>query len=386
MKTDVTVLDHYFKVLAPQLKQLEKKRKKSLFLLSVIVFTLTTLTLWILHLFAPDAALFHLLSVLIKALLIIMLVLAINRTELHHFIKLSSYIFIVMVLILFQDENVLFHIFFTIAAFVIIYFIANFFLMDYQREFQTNMMAPLIEAMDPSLRYAPDGYVMHHHFQRSRLVDIRPDLVRGKDKIYGKKDGVSFELSYIVAEVMQKEGGVSINPGRSIGAVINLFVRMLFETNDPLSKNISDDVKTYVPVFSGLLFAATFNKNFKHPLFINPESIKPLPDVQRIRLDNIHFEKKFHTYGSDDIEAHYLLTFSMMERFLKLQDTLPNKLSISFVDSHIYILFNYPEELTVPPILTTLYTKDTLKYIIMLQSLLSIITELRLNERIWSKS
>lgn len=386
MKTDMSILDHYFKTLEPQLKKLELQRKKTLSLISVITFVLTPLLLWFLHLFIPEATLLYLFSILIKAFLIISLILVLNRTKLPPFLKLSFYALITMILLFFLEERVVFQIVFVITGLIIIYFIVNFFLIDYHRAFQKRIMAPLIEAIYPSFHYAPDGYVMHNHLQRSKLISIRPDLVHGKDKIYGKKDGVTFELSYIIAQVMQKEGVAAVNPARSIGALVDFFFRILFDTNDPLSKNITDDIKTYVPVFSGFLFAATFNKSFKYPLFINPESPGSLPDVKRIRLDNLHFEKKFHTYGSDPIEAHYLLTFSMMERLLKLQDTLPDKLSISLVGSQIYILFNYPEELTVPSVLTTLYRKETLNYIAMLHSLLHIISELGLNEYIWSKS
>ena len=53
--------------------------------------------------------------------------------------------------------------------------------------------------------------------------------------------------------------------------------------------------------------------------------IKPKSELKRVGLVDPKFEKIFEVFGSDQVEARYLLTPDFMERLLKLEDMLSGK-------------------------------------------------------------
>jgi hypothetical protein len=241
----------------------------------------------------------------------------------------------------------------------------RFHLARYRRDFRTRVVAPLVSRLYPTATYAPDGHVMQNHFQRSMLYENRPDHIEGHDRVHGTLDDTPFDFSYLEAQAK---------------------VRDPFE-DDPLAPTTPyhrlEETET---IFSGLFFTAEFPKHFRQPLLLNP-AYETLPEgMKRIRMDNPRFEKAFRTYGTDPIEAHYLLTFSTMQRLLTLQKRLPGKLRVSFAGGHLYILFSYPPTFMDPPLLHSFHERDSaFGYLALLHTMLETVRELKLNERIWSK-
>jgi hypothetical protein len=103
-------------------------------------------------------------------------------------------------------------------------------------------------------------------------------------------------------------------------------------------------------------------------------------------MDNPEFEKEFVVYGTDQIEARYILSHSMMQRILELKKKTAKPLYLSFKNGQMYLAISYEKELFTPSIFKSLVEyKVALEYIKTLQLTLAIVTELKLNERLWSK-
>ncbi len=82
-------------------------------------------------------------------------------------------------------------------------------------------------------------------------------------------------------------------------------------------------------VFQGLVIALTFPKSFKGKTALKKDGGmifnmfgKPNlgPKTEKIVLEDPDFEAIFEVYGTDQIEARYLLTTAFMERLLKLSE------------------------------------------------------------------
>ncbi len=76
----------------------------------------------------------------------------------------------------------------------------------------------------------------------------------------------------------------------------------------------------------------------------------------------------------------------MMERLLDFKKKTAHDIHISFVDNHLHLAIDYGKDLFEPTVFTSLLDeKLTKEYINNLYLAVSIVEELKLNERLWSK-
>lgn len=238
---------------------------------------------------------------------------------------------------------------------------------EYALHFKENIISPLIGAIDPHLNYNPDFMISQHLFERSKLFTHTIDRYSGNDYVKGTIDGVSLEFSDVHAE---------------------------YKTKNQKGQN------EWRTLFRGLFLVAEFNKHFKSRTVILPDLAEKTfgnliggwlqsMNASRgtvIQLDDPEFEKRFVVYGNDPIEAHYILTHSMMKRILDFQKKISHPLFISFVHNHIHVGIGTGKDLFEPAVFTSLLDyKQAMEYINVLHSTIGLVTELKLNEKLWSK-
>ncbi len=156
----------------------------------------------------------------------------------------------------------------------------------------------------------------------------------------------------------------------------------------------------YSTIFQGLFIVADFHKNFYGQTVILPDlaqntfgnlignwlQSKNLSRDELVKMDNPDFEKEFVVYSNDQIEARYILSHTMMERLLDFKKKTAHDIHISFVDNHLHLAIDYGKDLFEPTVFTSLLDeKLTKEYINNLYLAVSIVEELKLNERLWSK-
>ncbi|HEX5623318.1 MAG TPA: DUF3137 domain-containing protein [Sulfuricurvum sp.] len=256
----------------------------------------------------------------------------------------------------------------TIALVAVASMAYRFMTKGYAEEFKAKIITPLIGAIDPHLLYNPNFMISQHLFERSNLFKHTIDRYSGNDYVKGSIDGVPLEFSDIHAE---------------------------YQTRDSKGRT------QWHTLFRGLFLVAEFNKHFKAKTVILPDhaeksfgaliggwlqSINVTRD-DLIRLDDPEFEKKFVVYGNDPIEARYILTHSMMKRILDFQKKISHPLFISFVHNHIHVAIGTEKDLFEPAIFTSLLNyKQAMEYVNTLRNTIGLVEELKLNEKLWSKS
>ena len=103
-------------------------------------------------------------------------------------------------------------------------------------------------------------------------------------------------------------------------------------------------------------------------------------------MENPEFEKLFVVYGTDQTEARYILTPTVMEAIISLKKTLHKKIHLSFIDNRVYFAISFDENLFEPTVLKSGVNKENIKLIYDLFMInTKIIHELHLNTRIWTK-
>ncbi|MDT8339758.1 MAG: DUF3137 domain-containing protein, partial [Sulfurimonas sp.] len=153
-------------------------------------------------------------------------------------------------------------------------------------------------------------------------------------------------------------------------------------------------------LFQGLFIVADFNKHFSGETVILPDTAQnTFGDVighwmqsnnmardELVKMDDPEFEKEFVVYSTNQVEARYILSNSLMKKLLAFKEKSDHKIHISFVGTHIYMAISYNKDLFEPSIFHSLLDyKIAMEYIKTLHLAIGLVEELKLNQKLWSK-
>jgi hypothetical protein len=106
--------------------------------------------------------------------------------------------------------------------------------------------------------------------------------------------------------------------------------------------------KRDVTVYRGPAFKFSFPKRFDGTTLIKADGSLignwlnsfGMGDKQRVRLEDPEFEKQFEVYGTDQVEARYLLTPAFMQHMITLRQSLGDRMQAAFAGESLYIVAN----------------------------------------------
>lgn len=241
----------------------------------------------------------------------------------------------------------------------------------FRDEFKREVIKKIITFIDENLSYDYQSRISDTEFYKSKIFTTSADRSRGEDLIYGKIDKTDIKFSELHLEYKT--------------------------TSTDSNGNTREQWHT---IFKGVFFIADFNKHFNTETIVLPDGLervfgkfaRKLQNIGKrkgkklIHLENPEFEKYFKVYADDEIESRYLLTPALMDRILTLKKTSNIKISFSFIDSNIYMALPILKNLFEPRIFNNNYSyeflKESFSYLI---TFISIVDELNLNTRIWTK-
>ncbi len=288
-----------------------------------------------------------------------------DRKSLRHKIIVVGVIYTtVFALLAYELSDYLDFIFFAYAALGA--FIYKFMVHDYTHDFKMSIIKPLIHAIDDSLLYSSTTHISEYLFNRSDLFS-KPDRMNGNDYVKGNIDGINIQFSDIHAEKRHRN-----HKGRD----------------------------SWSTIFQGLFIVADFNKHFQGETVVLPDTAqstfgnlignwlqsKNMAREELVKMDDPEFEKEFVVYSTDQVEARYILSHSLMKKLLLFRQRSAHPISISFIGSHIHMAINYDKDLFEPSIFRSLLDyKVAMDYVKNLHLAISVVQELKLNKKLWSK-
>ncbi len=235
----------------------------------------------------------------------------------------------------------------------------------YKREFKWRIIGRIVQFLDPELSYQPDGLIDKYTFKASKLFKHHIDRYKGEDLIKGRVDKTDIVFSELHAEYKSGSG-----------------------------KN-----QSWHTIFKGLFFIADFNKHFRGQTVVLPDTAEKLfgglgkmlqdwnigrPDL--VKLEDPEFEREFVVYGSDQIEARYILSTSLMRRILDFKRKTGNKIYLSFTGSKVFVAVPMTKNMFEPKYFSNMDNfGPILDYYQDLTFAIGIVDDLNLNTRIWSK-
>lgn len=251
----------------------------------------------------------------------------------------------------------------------VLLFKINDSLTAYRNEYKTNVIGAALKFLDESLSISPYQGIAASEFMYTQLFTQEPDRYKTEDLVTGCADRTRFYFAEVHAEyktVTQTKNGTRT------------------EWHD---------------IFKGIIFAADFNKNFNGITIVRPKgfanalgawfskNVFSFGGNDVVKLENSDFDKTFITYGSDQVESRYILTPALMERILNLNHQTKYDISLSFIESRMYIAFPLNRNYFEAPVFKSLINAEALNDdITTIKFMYDIVKELDLNTRIWGKA
>lgn len=240
----------------------------------------------------------------------------------------------------------------------------------YRGRFKKTIIKKITHYVDPSLAYKSEEMITPVEFVESAIFRHRIDSYSGEDLIVGKVGKTEMRFSEVHAQ---------------------------YKTTSTDSKGRS---QTYWhDIFNGLFFIADFNKQFQGQTVVLPDTAEKLLggvgkklqewNLSRddlVKLEDPEFEKEFVVYSTDQVEARYILSLSLMRRILEFKRKVRVPLHLSFVGGNLYMAIGIKRDMFEPRNMQTILDVDLMReYLGDVNLAVGIVEDLNLNLRIWTK-
>ena len=249
----------------------------------------------------------------------------------------------------FSRDAILGAVAFLVCAVGAYYFFESIFTDSFTSKFKRKVIRSIVESC--GLTYHPGGFVENDYLYM--IYDFDIDKYSGNDLIFGQIEGVRVKFSDVEA--------ISIK--------------------EDLYRN-----KTHRVLFAGLLFVADFPKRLKAVTQIcsGTDEFRDYGG-KRARMDDAEFERYFRVYATDQIEARYALTPSLMESLKLLKMRFHRPINIVLTGDKICMAIRTGRDNFEPDLRRPLVGKGANRfYKDEIGGFLRIVEELRLNRKIWA--
>jgi len=258
----------------------------------------------------------------------------------------------------------------------------GFFIRGYRSTFKQTIIKPLIQFINPNLQYAPEGSIDLYTFERAEIFERYINDFDGEDLVCGTIDKTKIKFSEVHARYREEDEHTDSKSGSN---PISLIFKIIIWLNRT--------------VFKGLFFVADFHKTFHGQVLVMPDKAEKyfgrfgrlmqaynFTQAELITLENSEFEREFVVYGSDQIQARYVLSINIINKILDFKKKTGNSVYLSFKDSVLYIAVPFKRNLFEPPYFKSLLDYvATFQYFHDLMLFIGIVNEFNLNTRIWTK-
>jgi hypothetical protein len=246
----------------------------------------------------------------------------------------------------------------------------------FRNTFKQQVIGTLLRTLGEGLSFHPLQCIPQSEFQSCGLFHQTPDRYRGEDRVQGRQGATEFRFSEVHAE---------------------------YKTESTDSKG--NRTTHWHDIFRGILFVADFNKTFAGHTVVVPDTAErwlgsfgqalqswgsTFSSLELVRLEDPDFEKAFKVMASDQIEARYILSTSLMRRILEFQAKTGKAVSLSFRHANVYIAVPSTEDRFEPPSIfssvhDSLRLEQVERHLADLRLFINIVEDLDLNTRVWSK-
>ena len=241
----------------------------------------------------------------------------------------------------------------------------------YKKAYKKEVVEKIAHSIDPSWEYDSKACVSEKAYIGSKLFNKSYKVFSGDDKVSGQVGNTLFESSEL-----------------NVGSYNN------YTDDDGSTKS------RWEAVFKGYFFHAEFNKQFQGETYVVNGDLGSAANTfqstssntngktkgSMVALENKEFAKTFLVRSTSQIEARYILTPKLMESLLNVYQVFKQPMQLSFVGGRVYLAIDFYRDLFEPSIWKSgVNLKDLNKLYQLLNLNKTIIEEMDLNTRIWTK-
>ena len=233
----------------------------------------------------------------------------------------------------------------------------------FKKKYKDEVVPKMLTSLDAGLHYEANRNIDRQDYERSKLFLDSVNVFYGDDYVSGTIGKTAIRFSELHSQEIKR-------------------------TNKGEHRK---------DIFRGIFFIADFNKKFSGETFVLPDVTGNLfgsffqkmnaSRPQLIKMEDPEFEKAFVVYSTDQVEAHYILSTALMSRIVAFKKKFKMRLSLSFVNSQVYMALPINKQLfEAPSILKSFIDKKKIfEYLGYLSMCIEIVEGLDLNTRVWTK-
>lgn len=242
----------------------------------------------------------------------------------------------------------------------------------YKKLYKKEVVEKVAHSIDPSWEYDSEAFVSEEAYVDSGLFNKSYEKFYGDDRVSGRVGETVFESSELKAGSFHS-----------------------YTDDDGNSRS------EWRAVFSGYFFHSEFNKQLQGETYVVNGDLEAVADTFRststnskgrmkgsmVALENKEFANTFKVRSTSQIEARYILTPKLMESLLNVYQVFKQPMHMSFIGGKVYLAILFSKGLFEPSIWKSgLNLKELNKLYQLLNLNKTIIEELDLNTRIWTKN
>ncbi|MDR2563835.1 MAG: DUF3137 domain-containing protein [Prevotellaceae bacterium] len=235
--------------------------------------------------------------------------------------------------------------------------------------FQDKLIRNYIGAVLDNSQFIPDKHHSLDTYYESMLYTVNVDRENGENYVEGKFDKTELSFSYIHTEYKK------------------------------VTHTKHGTKTSWYTIFQGVFLCADSNKHFAGKTLILPDTAEKYlggfgkwlqrqagnPVGEMVYMENRKFEKDFVVYSTDPVEARYLITPRIQEEIVNIKKILQTDFRLSFINGHIFVAISRGAIFQLKPSLSFTDPATLRYYLKDILELLSLIHQLDLNIRIWTK-
>jgi len=249
--------------------------------------------------------------------------------------------------------------------------VAAHFTKAFASAFKARVIGPVVSAFNPTFRYAPADGISREAFRAAGIFQHRIDRYRCEDLVQGRVGQTAVRFSEVHAEYKT-------------------------ESRDSKGRRHTH----WHTIFRGLFFVGDFNKHFAGATYVLPDTAQRLfgsfgqtlqswgaSHGELVKLEDPEFEQAFAVFSTDQVEARYILSPSLMRRLLDFRNRSGASVYFAFVSSSVVVALSLSRDLFEPSLSRSLLDPELLRqYWEDLELASGLVEELDLNTRIWTKA
>jgi hypothetical protein len=247
---------------------------------------------------------------------------------------------------------------------------------NFYAKYKSALLPEIVKYANQSAEYITEKFIDQNVFEESKLFPAQTIWdYKGSDYFTGKTDKTAFEFSQL--HVIQQE----------------------------IKRSSGKTETSYTDLFKGIFYKVDFNKNFSGETFVVPDISREFfgsylgemlnkkaeglvrQETKLVYMEDVEFEKLFAVFSTDQQEARYILSPSLMQKITTLKNKFSNDVHIAFSKGSLYIGISSTKDFFAPNLFGNIDDYETIeKHYLLIKNIFDIADELGLNTRIWTKN